>query len=135
MWGNLTSFRKSGAMDHALHSFWTADSVVTEGFLSSAPKPPKQTRRPRPKPKTTTTTEAPQTKLGKCGLKGLSPSSFGDPGIGVPGGSESQHGPSVGKGTTYCCGSHCWAHKEIHGSGKPVWHLNSLYFPHKDPVF
>ena len=88
-------------MDHGLHSFWTADSVVTEDFLSSAPKPSKRTRRPRLRSKPTTT-KAPQTKLGKCGFlgKGLSPSSFGESGMEVPGGSESAYEPSVDKGTT-----------------------------------
>lgn len=43
-------------------------TVLTEHFLSSVPKPTKQTRRPRPKPKTAPTPEAPQTKPGKCGF-------------------------------------------------------------------
>lgn len=42
--------------------------LITEGFLSSAPKTSKRTRRPRPKPKTTPTTKAPQTRPGKCGF-------------------------------------------------------------------
>lgn len=59
------------------------NSEVTEGFLSSAPKTSKRTRRPRPKLKTTTTPETPRTKLGKCGflIKGLSPCGSGESGI------------------------------------------------------
>ena len=59
------------------------NSEVTEGFLSSAPKTSKRTRRPRPKLKTTTTPEAPHTKPGKCGflVKGLRPCSSGEPGV------------------------------------------------------
>lgn len=89
--GNLVSFRKSRDTCHTIHSFWTTDYVVTEDFLSSAPKTSKRTRRPRPKPKTTPTTEAPQTKLGKCGflVKTLSPGRFSDSGIGAHDGSDS----------------------------------------------
>lgn len=68
-------------MCHAIQSFRTTDYIITEGFLSSAPKTSKRTRHPRPKSKTTPSTEAPQTKLGKCGflVKGLRPSSVGEP--------------------------------------------------------
>lgn len=83
IWGNLVSFRKSGDVCSATRSCWATNSEITEGFLSSAPKTSKRTRRPRPKLKTTTTPEAPQTKPGNCGflIKGLSLCSSGESGI------------------------------------------------------
>lgn len=62
------SFRKSRAVCHGTYSSWTTNSIVTESFLSPAPKTSKRTRRPCPKPKTTPTPEAPRFKPGKCGF-------------------------------------------------------------------
>lgn len=77
------------------------NSVVTKGFLSSAPKTSKRTRRPRPKHKTTPTSEAPQTKLGNCGflVKVVSLSSYWESGFDANGRSDSPCEPSIGEGT------------------------------------
>lgn len=76
-------------MCHATFSFQTMDSVVTKGFLSSAPKTSKRTRRPRPKHKTTPTSEAPKKKLGNCGflVKGVVLEALGSLGL-MPEGEE-----------------------------------------------
>ena len=107
-------------MCHATHSFWTTDSIVIEGFLSSAPKTSKRTRRPRPKPKTTPTPEAPQTKPGKCGslVKGLSPCNSWESGVHASSGSDSPCEPHVGKGTKWPAAvSPCWISKGKHDRG------------------
>lgn len=77
------------------------NSVVTKGFLSSAPKTSKRTHRPHPKHKTTPTSEAPQTKLGNCGflVKGVSLSSYWESGFDASGRGDSPCEPGIGEGT------------------------------------
>jgi hypothetical protein len=109
---------------------WTTNLVITEGFLSSAPKTSKRTRRPRPKPKTTPTPEAPQTKLGKCGflVKGVHPWSYWESMIDTKGGS----GSLCGCRHKVICSCHTLAVCKGNLLGDQ---LCSLYFLHKDSLY